>query len=115
MRFRFWKSKLDKVLDSIKEIANELVQKYDFVSDVQVVCSKRKDLYFIRSYYRITSLSKVLEVFMVIDKSSLKDKTLTPKKASNVYRDLADRVLHDLGEELERYQKIINRRPIGLV
>jgi len=115
MRFKFWKSKLDRILDAIRETANDLVQKYDFVTSVQVVCSKRNNLYVINSYYQIAPLSKVLEVFMVLDKDSIKENILTPRKASSVYKDLADKVLHDLQEELSRYQKIINRRPVGLV
>jgi len=119
LRFKLWKSKMDKIADAVKEVADEMVEKYEFLNDAYVVYSdKNNNEYLIDSFYQIRSevmSNKTLRIFFSITKKSVEDSFMTPEKASSFYRKLAEQILGNLKEDIERYQKIINRRPAGLV
>jgi len=119
LRFKLWKSKMDKITDAVKEVANEMVEKYEFLNDAYVVYSdKDKNEYLIDSFYQLRSEiipNKTLRIFFSVTKKSVKESVMTPEKASSFYRKLAEQILGNLKEDIERYQKIINRTPAGLV
>ena len=117
--FKLWKNKMDKIADAVKEVADEMVEKYEFLNDAYVVYSDRNNKeYLIDSFYQLRSEvipNKTLRIFFSVTKKSVKESIMTPERASSFYRKLAEQILGSLKEDIERYQKIINRTPAGLV
>ncbi len=110
---------MDKITDAVKEVANEMVERYEFIDDVYVLYTdKDESEYLVDSFYKINSNiipQKTLRIFFTVSKESVKKSETTPQGASSFYRRLATHVLNNIKDGIDRYQKIINRRPAGLV